>query len=132
MAGHDVQATINYGKELDGRIIYDVATNTTNLVFDNVATLVKDARPMLDKIGLESYGFCCLNHKSGMKDWDSEAEIKDVCYKEAVELVKRATGGRSAFVFDHTLRRSKTRDGIFARDPVSFVHLDYTDDSGPK
>ncbi|KAI9012430.1 hypothetical protein DFJ74DRAFT_645534 [Hyaloraphidium curvatum] len=127
-----VDAVINYGKELDGRIYYDVATGKTNLEYVAEPVVVHDARPALASLSLESHGFTYLRHASRVKDWDSEEEIRKVCYPEAVEVALRATGAKAAVVFDHTLRRSSARDGAFARDPVAFVHLDYTNSSAPK
>lgn len=129
----DIQTTINYGREIGSRIYYEALTGKNNIEYTQTPTLVHDARPLLDQLSMEKQGFVYLTEPSKVSDWDSEDQIKTQCYAEAVQLAKRATGARSAVVFDHTLRRTTARTGgAFARDPVSFVHLDYTDDSGPK
>ena len=57
-------------------------------------------------------------------------------YREAEELVKQATGASRVVVFDHTIRRRthgvEDRTPGIPRQPVTRIHGDYTEVSGPQ
>lgn len=111
----------------------EMETFKSNLVRSTHKHKVQDARPNMDKFSLEREGFGVLKHKTAVSNWDDEKQIRDICYKEAIELVKKAAGAKDAVVFDHTLRKVKKEESkLFARDPVEAVHLDYTVESAPQ
>lgn len=60
--------------------------------------------------------------------------VKQVYYPEVIRLLKRATGASEVDIFDHTLRieDEAKRRALGTRSPVSFVHNDYTERSGPE
>lgn len=104
----------------------------TGVVEDKMMT-VRDGRPLRDTFDLETHGFEFVDHPTEMKDFFDPDELKAVYYKEAEELVKARTGASRVHVFDHTLRSGDedTRNAKLVREPVTRVHNDYTEWSGP-
>ena len=77
-----------------------------------------------------------VEHRSAVKDFYDEDELRRVYYPEAIRLVAEATGASRVLVFDHTIRR-RVAAGIdrspgTPRQPVTSVHNDYTVKSGPQ
>ena len=62
-------------------------------------------------ISLDTSGFQYVHSASEEKDFEDDEKIKDVYYKEIEELLKRETGAKRVFIFDHTVRR---REGYVA------------------
>ncbi len=100
------------------------------------ATTIYDLRPAASEFLLEDVGFQLLSHKSAVKDFWDEDEIKRVYYPESIDLLKRVTGASEVRVFDHTLRRRvlgendrSTAPGV-PRQPANRVHVDQTAASG--
>jgi hypothetical protein len=100
------------------------------------ATTIYDLRPAASEFLLEDVGFQLLTHKSAVKDFWDEDEIKRVYYPESIDLLKRVTGASEVRVFDHTLRRRtpgendrSTKPGV-PRQPANRVHVDQTAASG--
>jgi len=84
---------------------------------------------------LDEQGFAVLRHRSAVRDFQDEAEIRGTYYPEAEALLKRVTGASRVFIFDHTLRRhipgaQDDRKGV--RQPARHVHVDHTARSGPQ
>lgn len=95
---------------------------------------IHDARSVADELSLDAEGMAIEHHDSAVTNFYDADEVKRVYYPEVVDLVKRATGATKVVVFDHNVR-NETRanagtDG--ARQPVQFVHNDYTEKSGPQ
>jgi hypothetical protein len=95
--------------------------------------MVRDGRALRDTFDLETYGFVFVDHPTQIKDFFDAEELRAVYYKEAEELVKAQTGATRVHVFDHTLRSGDedTRNAKSVREPVTRVHNDYTEWSGP-
>ncbi|KAI9021843.1 methyltransferase [Hyaloraphidium curvatum] len=123
----EVPGLFHYAKDIGERLYYNIENNTTNLSKTHHVVQVRNARPLVGKASLDREGFAAVEHKSAVKDWDSEAEITGIYYREAVELAKKVAGAKDAFVFDHTVRKPGTPRG-----PVESVHLDYTIPSAGK
>ena len=68
-----------------------------------------------------------------MDFYDAKA-IEKIYYPEVVELLRRVTGATEVHIFDHTLRveDEAKRRAHGTRLPVSIVHNDYTELSGPQ
>ena len=98
------------------------------------ALAIRDGRPVRDSLSLDCEGFELWHHNSTMTDFFDAEEIERVHNRELVELIKQATGAKRVFVFDHTVRveNEDVRTEKQVREPVLFVHNDYTDESGPK
>jgi hypothetical protein len=107
----------------------------TNIRNVEIEIAVRDARPIVGEITLDRQGFELVKHRSAVRDFYDDAEVKRVYYPEAERLLKAATGASRVFVFDHVTRRrvpggGEEREG--RRQPVTRVHVDHTARSGPQ
>ena len=110
----------------------DMGRRRTGVVEDKTMT-VRDGRALRDTFDLETHGFEFVDHPTQMNDFFDDAELKSVYYKEAGQLLKARTGANRVHVFDHTLRSGDEdeRNAKSVREPVTRVHYDYTEWSGP-
>jgi hypothetical protein len=94
---------------------------------------VADAREVLSELSLERTGFVLVEHKTAVKNFFDEAELKNVYYPEVERLIKETSGAKRVVLFDHTLRSGNEgeREEKFIREPVLSAHNDYTEWSGP-
>lgn len=78
----------------------------TNIDNDTRAVIVHDARGKVEEYGLslDTSGFDFVKSKSTEKDFTDEEAITKGYYKEIEELLKKVTGTKRVFVFDHTIR----------------------------
>jgi hypothetical protein len=107
----------------------------TNIRNVGVEVPIRDARPILGDITLDRHGFELVRHRSAVRDFYNDDEVKRIYYPEAERLLKAATGASRVFVFDHmTRRRAISADGTGdgRRQPVTRVHVDHTARSGPQ
>ncbi len=95
---------------------------------------VYDGRQVANDLTLDGAGFAFLHHETKVVDFYDTAEVERVYYPEVAQLVKEYTGAIRVHVFDHNVRcRTKARAGVpGVREPVKFVHNDYTLKSGPQ
>jgi hypothetical protein len=97
---------------------------------------IADARPILSEISLDEEGFGLVQHRSAVRDFYDDKEVKRVYYPEAQQILKGLTGADRVHIFDHTVRRrapgSEDRRGDGPRQPVPRVHVDHTESSGPQ
>ena len=97
---------------------------------------IHDARPVAGRLTLDREGLALVEHRSAVKDFYDEDELRRVYYPEAERLVAEATGAGRVLVFDHTVRRRVAgaidRSPGTPRQPVTSVHNDYTVISGPQ
>jgi hypothetical protein len=97
---------------------------------------IHDARPVAGRLTLDGEGLALVEHRSAVKDFYDEDELRRVYYPEAERLVAEATGASRVLVFDHTIRRRVVggidRSPGTPRQPVTSVHNDYTVKSGPQ
>ena len=96
---------------------------------------IRDIRPVASRISLDSHGFSAVRHRSFLRDFQDEEEIRRTYYREAETLLKEVTGANRVFIFDHTIRRhipgTDDRRNL-ARQPAREVHVDQTVKSGPQ
>ena len=97
-------------------------------------TPMENGRPMAASFKLEVNGFVFVEHKTAMKSFFDEQELKAVYYREVEELIKRESGATRVVLFDHTLRSGDQaeREARLIREPVVSAHNDYTEWSGPQ
>lgn len=91
-----------------------------------------DARPISQNLSLDRDGFAMALHRSAVRDFYDEDEVRRVYYPEAEQLVADATGAVKVLVFDHNVRnaqRAKQGENK-AKEPVQRVHNDFTAKSG--
>jgi hypothetical protein len=102
--------------------------------FRSVPVAVADARSLSEPPTLDREGFALVEHATRLADFYDSAAVERVYYREIVELLKRATGAAEVHVFDHTLRlEDEAKRRVHGtRLPVSVVHNDYTEHSGPQ
>lgn len=97
---------------------------------------ISDARPILPEVSLDTHGFDLVPHRSAVRDFYNEQEVKSVYYPEAEQLLKDMTGADRVFIFDNTVRRrvvgAEDRLAGQPRQPVPRVHVDHTERSGPQ
>jgi len=95
---------------------------------------IRNGRPLKDEFDLEVTGFEFVEHKTGVRDFFDAGELKRVYYPEVEALVKKVSGASRVVVFDHTLRSGDEaeREAKLVREPVLYVHNDYTEWSGPQ
>ncbi len=84
-----------------------------------------------DREGFEIHPF-----DARFDQFDDDASIKSLFYRQIVEFVKQHTGARRVEVFDHTIRKRLPADlkvqTTVQRPAVLLVHSDYTVASGPQ
>ncbi|KAI0647770.1 hypothetical protein C8Q79DRAFT_924869 [Trametes meyenii] len=135
LAPHDVQTTLNYYTPIGDEAPYQYIVDTpagrepNNLGVDTRSVVVRDARGRESEFTLDSSGFQFLKSSSAERAFDDEERIKAQYYPEVEELLKKTTGAKRVFIFDHTIRRKLPEgatEGPANRTPVERVHIDQT------
>jgi hypothetical protein len=97
---------------------------------------IYDARPVASELSLDREGFALLRQKTAVRDFWSDAEIRDTYYPEAEAAIAAASGATHVVIFDHTRRKrvpgAEYRARGTPRQPATRVHVDYTAKSGPQ
>jgi hypothetical protein len=95
---------------------------------------IRDARPLINQLSLDREGFVLLRHRSAVKNFYDEDEIKSVYYPECERVMKEATGAVRVVAFDHIVRNAAMAalEGSCIKIPAKRVHNDYTAWSSPK
>jgi hypothetical protein len=108
----------------------------TNIVNDPHSVPVFDMRPIAEGLTLDVQGFALVPAPTQVTDFYDDAQLQATYYPEAEALVKQATGASRVVVFDHTIRRRtpgvEDRTPGIPRQPVTRIHGDYTEVSGPQ
>ena len=104
--------------------------------YENHTLRIHDLRPAAAALSLDEEGFLLVPHRSAVRDFYDDAEVRTAYYPEIAELVSRQSGAVHVLVFDHTIRRrvegTEDRTAGAPRQPVPRVHNDYTVSSGPQ
>lgn len=90
----------------------------TNIVEDSRPVVIHNARGKEETVGLDKTGFQFVKHVSEEKEFVNEEAIKTRYYKEVEELLKKETGAKRIFIFDHTIRRNHDPSSPKSRGPV--------------
>jgi hypothetical protein len=108
----------------------------STVVNDPHQVAIADIRQALGDFSLDEQGFGLVQHRSAVRDFYDDAEVKRVYYPEAEQILKDLTGADRVHVFDHTVRRrvpgGEDRSLSAPRQPVPRVHVDHTARSGPQ
>ncbi len=108
----------------------------TNIVTEPHTIPIYDMRPLADGLTLDQQGFALVDAPTAVADFYDETQLTGACYREAEGLVNQATGASRVVVFDHTIRRRtpgvEDRTPGIPRQPVTRIHGDYTEVSGPQ
>jgi hypothetical protein len=141
-----VTASLGYLGEVNGRP-YDYAypppsgAEWRNYRSDTRSVSIGDARRLASAPSLATEGFELCDVPTALSAFDDEPAISRTYYPEIAELARAMMGARSAYVFDHLVR--KREQGAA---PLTFgrrvsgsrpsangrVHNDYTELSGPR
>jgi hypothetical protein len=136
-----VKAELNYLAPTSGRprtYTFDPPPDVprSTVVNEPHTVQIRDARPILSRVSLDQEGFGLVRHRSAVRDFHDEAEVKAVYYPEAARLLAELTGADRVHVFDTTVRRrvpgADDRVSGAPRQPVPRVHVDHTERSGPQ
>jgi len=76
----------------------------SNIVPEPHPTIIHDIRGKEDTVSLDTTGFKFVKHVSQEKTFTDEEAIKSQYYREVEELLKKETGAKRVFIFDHTIR----------------------------
>jgi hypothetical protein len=132
-----IEATLNYVKNDGQKIVVEpVGGGSTEMktlgTLDPHNVIIRNGRKF--ETSLDGEGFLLAWHETAVTDFFDEAQIRDVYYKEMIELVKMQSGAKRVVVFDHTLRTADDADRAARkiREVVPRVHNDYTEWSGPE
>ncbi len=131
----DIPYTLN-----DGQKLVNETFGVGNLERLRIGTIaprkmpMENGRPLASTFTLEKNGFVFVEHKTAVKSFFDEQELKSVYYREVEELIKRESGATRVVLFDHTLRSGDQgeREARLIREPVVSAHNDYTEWSGPQ
>jgi lambda repressor-like predicted transcriptional regulator len=136
-----VEGALHYLARMTERpynLAYDPAPGEprSNIVPDTYVLPIYDMRPATDSATLDREGFALLRHRSAITDYDDADELRRVYYPEAERIVADAIGAERVVIFDHTIRRrqwgAQDRAPGTPRQPVTRIHGDYTEQSGPQ
>jgi hypothetical protein len=107
----------------------------TNVEFVPHVVPIRDLRRARGTLRLDVEGAAAYRHRSAVRDFLDEDELRHVGYAESAAIVRAVTGAEQVVVFDHNIRRGA--DPIPAspacahKRPVFHVHTDFTADSAP-
>jgi hypothetical protein len=144
VAEHDtapdtIEATVNYHRDT-GETPFTYSGGPGSMLVRSSNTRVPykvvmhNGRPEAARFTLDGDGFRFIRHDTKVADFFDEDEIRRVYYPEMEALVKAESGCTRVVVFDHTLRTADDddRETRKIREPVTRVHNDYTEWSGPQ
>jgi hypothetical protein len=99
--------------------------------YREVPVTIHDARQMARPPMLDREGFELVRAPTAVADFGDPAVVQARHYPEVVDLLKRRTGATEVRIFDHTVRVQGEPGiaGTGQRQPVAFVHNDYTEHS---
>jgi hypothetical protein len=92
-----------------------------------------NGRALGERLSLDEQGFVFVEHKTQVKDFFDENQLRTVYYPEIEELIRSQSGASRVVIFDHALRSGDEaeREEKLVRNPVLQAHNDYTEWSGP-
>ena len=133
-----VYGSVYYATRSDERRLfhYEYAphgTRETNVDFLGHVVEIADVRCSSRPLRLEVEGASILRHRSEVRLFYDEEELRRVGYPETAELVRSVTGAADVVVFDHNVRRgtggASPPIAADVRPPVFHVHTDFTAES---
>jgi hypothetical protein len=96
--------------------------------------MIRNARldPPPGGLSIDRNGFELHRHPTALRNFSSDAAIRDIYYPESERLLKHWTGASRVAIFDHTVRDGSDARERGVREPVKYVHNDQTFVSGPR
>jgi hypothetical protein len=94
---------------------------------------IRDARPLIDQLSLDTDGFVLLHHQTAVTNFYDEEQITSVYYPECERVMQAATGAVRVVAFDHIVRNATMAavKGSGIKIPAKRLHNDYTAWSSP-
>jgi len=88
-----------------------------------------NGRVLGEKLSLDEQGFVLVEHKTLVKDFFDENQLKTIYYPEIEQLIRSQSGATRVVIFDHALRSGNEaeREEKLIRNPVLQAHNDYTE-----
>ena len=123
----DVEVQLRFGVDTGERQAHDVdprrGPRRRSVQHD---VTVHDGRA--EAAALDVHGFELVEHPRPPVDWDDAHAVAEIYYPQARALALERSGGRKAFLFDHTVRHGDeaVRAARGVREPAYGVHNDYT------
>ena len=130
-----VHSSVYYAARSGDRRLFHYAyaphgTEETNVEFVEHVAEIADVRWLPWSLRLEVEGASMLRHRSDVRRFYDEEELRRVGYPETAELVRSVTGAADVVVFDHNIRgrteRAKAPLAESVRPPVFHIHTDFT------
>jgi hypothetical protein len=130
-----VQGAVYYAaRSDDGRLFHYAyapqGAEETNVEFVEHVVEIADVRWLSWSLRLEVEGASVLRHRSEVRSFYDETELRRVGYPETAELVRSVTGAADVVVFDHNIRgrveRAKGPSAGDLKPPVFHIHTDFT------
>lgn len=132
-----IEATLNYVKNDGQKIVVEpVGGGSTEMktlgTLDPHKVIIRNGRRF--ETSLDGEGFLLAWHETAVTDFFDETQLRDIYYREMIDLIKAQSGAKRVVVFDHTLRTADDADRAARkiREVVPRVHNDYTEWSGPQ
>ncbi len=117
-----VEKPVNYTYEPPAGI------SRQNGIYQPQSLPIRNARSIVENLSLDREGFALTEHRTKVRNFYDENELRNVYYLEAEQLLKEVTGATQVVIFDHTLRNaqeSKPSENSI-KEPVKRVHNDFT------
>jgi hypothetical protein len=135
-----VEAELNYLGPMTERpryYAYETGPETrSNMTHEPHRVPIHSLRPIQSEIDLDQEGFELVEHRSAVRDFWNDEEVREVYYPEARRFIAELTGASRVFIFDHLQRRHVPglvdRMPGGPRQPATRVHVDHTARSGPQ
>jgi hypothetical protein len=135
-----VEAELNYLGPMIARpryYAYETGPDTrSNMTHEAHRMRIHSLRPIQAELDLDREGFELVEHRSAVRDFWDDDEVRAVYYPEAERFIAEATGASRVFIFDHLQRRRvpglRDRAAGGPRQPATRVHVDHTARSGPQ
>jgi hypothetical protein len=92
-----------------------------------------NGRDLGERLSLDEQGFVFVEHKTQMRNFFDENQLKTIYYPEIEQLIRSQSGASRVVIFDHASRSGDEaeREEKLVRNPVLQAHNDYTEWSGP-
>jgi hypothetical protein len=135
-----VDAELNYLGPMTARpryYAYEMGPGErSNMTHEPHRVRVHSLRPIQSELDLDRQGFELVEHRSAVRNFWNDEEVREVYYPEAQRFIAETTGADRVFIFDHVQRRrvanAADRGPGSPRQPATRVHVDHTARSGPQ
>ncbi|MEO9971236.1 MAG: CmcJ/NvfI family oxidoreductase [Hyphomonadaceae bacterium] len=127
-----VTADLNYIRPdatMAPKVIYSggAAPQSYNEAYKFMPAKIRDGRQSVGDFKIHVEGFELVTSPTMNMNFVNDELIKEIYYNEVAGIVRKTTGAKDVFVFDHTVRRGQAQS---VRKPAHHVHNDYTATTG--